>query len=326
MTTPAPADALDAEFQALARSRYGDDPRALGELGAKLVVGRDAPQSPADGAALIEVAAARDEPLALRRLAVLAAAGIGRTQSWRDAFEALRRAAELGDGDAIRERAVLAEAGVAGAAGIEAWLVPPPARTLHEAPRLTEFPALLPRCICAHLIAHAASRLVEAQVHDARSGGLKTDPMRTNTGAAYSLIDTDVVMQLARARIGAAVGIPPAQFEPLEILHYAVGERYRPHIDFFHPSLPGFQEEMRTKGQRIRTCLVYLNDDCEGGETDFPKIGVRYRGQPGDALVFENVRPNGAGDMLTLHEGRPPTRGEKWLLSQWIRNKQQAIA
>jgi hypothetical protein len=29
--------------------------------------------------------------------------------------------------------------------------------------------------------------------------------------------------------------------------------------------------------------------------------------------------------MRTLHEGLPPTRGEKWLLSQWMREKSQPI-
>jgi hypothetical protein len=30
--------------------------------------------------------------------------------------------------------------------------------------------------------------------------------------------------------------------------------------------------------------------------------------------------------MKTLHAGLPPTRGDKWLLSQWMRNKAQPIA
>ena len=64
---------------------------------------------------------------------------------------------------------------------------------------------------------------------------------------------------------------------------------------------------MRVKGQRIKTCLVYLNAEFEGGETEFPKLGLKYRGRAGDA-------------------GLPPTRGEKWLFSQWMRSKAQPIA
>ena len=42
--------------------------------------------------------------------------------------------------------------------------------------------------------------------------------------------------------------------------------------------------------------------------------GARVR-----ALVFWNVDENGVPDQLTLHTGTAPTRGEKWLFSQWIR-------
>jgi prolyl 4-hydroxylase len=66
---------------------------------------------------------------------------------------------------------------------------------------------------------------------------------------------------------------------------------------------------------------VYLNDDYEGGETEFPRIGLRFRGKRGDALMFDNVRPSGALDYDTLHAGLPPTRGEKWLFSQWVRSR-----
>jgi prolyl 4-hydroxylase len=112
----------------------------------------------------------------------------------------------------------------------------------------------------------------------------------------------------------------------MEVLHYAGGETYRPHVDFFHPSLPHYAEEMRVRGQRVRTCLVYLNAGYEGGETDFPRLGMRFRGEVGEALVFDNVGADGSGDMSTLHTGLPPASGEKWLLSQWLRERRQPIA
>jgi prolyl 4-hydroxylase len=197
---------------------------------------------------------------------------------------------------------------------------------LSDAPRLVTYSTFLTPELCSYLIERAPSKLVQAKVYDAYAGGLKVDPMRTNKGAVFSVIDTDLIIQLIRARIARAAAVAPEALEPPEILHYAVGERYKPHVDFFHPSLPNFAEQMRVKGQRVKTCLVYLNEDLEGGETDFPKIGVKFRGRTGDALIFQNVQSDGTGDLRTLHAGLPPTRGEKWLLSQWIRNKPQPIA
>jgi prolyl 4-hydroxylase len=71
----------------------------------------------------------------------------------------------------------------------------------------------------------------------------------------------------------------------------------------------------------VFTVLVYLNDDLEGGETEFLQLGLRHRGRKGDALMFRNVDAEGQPDRRTLHAGRPPTQGEKWLLSVWIRDR-----
>ena len=69
------------------------------------------------------------------------------------------------------------------------------------------------------------------------------------------------------------------------------------------------------------TSRVYLNEDYERGETAFPEAQYSFKGRTGDMLQFVNVTETGEGDRRTLHAGKPPTRGEKWLLSQWIRNR-----
>jgi len=93
----------DPDFQALVRKQYAGNPQAMTELGARLLVGRDAPQAPVDGAALIAEAAQQGDPGAWRYVAVIAAAGVGRAQSWPDAFDAIQRAAESDDTHAKRQ-------------------------------------------------------------------------------------------------------------------------------------------------------------------------------------------------------------------------------
>ena len=316
----------DAEFQALVRARHAGDPAAMTALGARLVVGREAPLAPVDGAALIAEAAEQGDAAAWVHLSVLAAAGLGRAQSWRHAIEALQRAGTLGDAGASRQLDLLHGMALHNAEDAQRWIAGATREVLRETPRFVTCAGLLPPALCSHLIERARPRLVQAKVFDVQRGVLKVDPMRTNKTAVFSVIETDFVTQLVRARIACAARVQPETLEPAEMLHYEVGECYRPHVDFFHPQLPNFTEQMRVKGQRIRTCLVYLNDDFEGGETDFPKLKIKYRGRAGDALIFDNVKPNGTGDMQTLHTGTPPTRGEKWLFSQWIRSKAQPVA
>ena len=105
------------------------------------------------------------------------------------------------------------------------------------------------------------------------------------------------------------------------VLHYAPGEQYAPHHDFCDVSLPGPAKDVADHGQRVLTFLIYLNEDYEGGETDFPQLNWRFKGRKGDAVFWWSVDENGAPDPRTLHAGLPPTSGEKWLFSQWMRDK-----
>ena len=58
--------------------------------------------------------------------------------------------------------------------------------------------------------------------------------------------------------------------------------------------------------------LVFDQDDY---------LKYTFKGRTGDALMFGNVSENGAPDPMSLHAGLPPRSGEKWLLSQWVRNR-----
>jgi len=124
--------------------------------------------------------------------------------------------------------------------------------------------------------------------------------------------------------MSAATRLPVPFFEPTQVLHYAVGEQFKPHHDFLDPNAPGFAEQLRLYGQRVATMLIYLNDDYSGGETVFPKLGLSFRGKAGDALFWTNVDRAGSADPLTMHAGQPPTAGEKWVVSQWIRDRAPA--
>ena len=161
-------------------------------------------------------------------------------------------------------------------------------------------------------------------VLDQKSGEELAHPHRTNRSVTLNLMELDVVLQILRARIATATNIPLPVFEPAQIMHYSVGEEFRPHFDF--DSEEGYGGQLKRYGQRIATFLLYLNGGFRGGETDFPRLGIRFRGRRGDAIFFANIDTNGQPDPLTLHAGRPPESGEKWILSQWIRDKTPAPA
>jgi hypothetical protein len=48
---------------------------------------------------------------------------------------------------------------------------------------------------------------------------------------------------------------------------------------------------------------------------------LRYHGAKGQGLYFSNALVNGEPDLRMVHAGLPPKDNEKWLMSQFIRNR-----
>ncbi len=309
-------DALDL----LAGAARAGHVTAMTLLGARLAAARAAPHDPVSGAQLIEGAAARGGPEAAAYASVLAAIGIGRAQSWADALAYLKQAAERGH---KRSQAVSA---LLGEVDIEAWLSPPPMEARSQEPLVAVIPGFLEPAICDWIMSESRDYLRPAQVYDPAAGGGQADDTRTNSGTGFSLIDLDVAFALVQVRIAAAAGVRREQLETTNVLHYSVGQRFSPHFDFVDPALsPTLAQEVAQKGQRTGTFLVYLNDGFEGGETEFSELGLKIRGAKGDALFFRNVDAAGRPDPRTLHAGLPPSSGEKWVLSQWMRDRPQLL-
>lgn len=293
-------------------------------------------REPADGPraiALMESAAEQGHADAEAMCALFEAMGAGRPQNWSQALDRIQRAAELGSDSAQGQLLALAESRVDAPEGPDRWaalrsqlspealLAVPQRRSLSEAPRIRTFEGFATAAECGWIIAKARDRLKPAKVVDASTGDHLVAQVRNNSAIEFLLPQMDVVIEVIRARISAATRLPVPIFEPSQVLHYAVGQEFRPHYDFLDPNEPGFADNVRLRGQRIGTMLLYLNDEFTGGETAFPNAGISHRGATGDAIFFANVDRTGAGDPLTLHAGTPPLSGAKWIFSQWIRDR-----
>jgi len=250
----------------------------------------------AEQRALLRAAAAGGELVARRRLARLPAAGTPPNRlSWKKIRQAARRPA-LPEGTA---------------------------ETLCEAPRIRLRGGVLPHALCEYLACVAAPYLTRARVNDPERGAELVSSSRTNRFANLWLLEGDVVTDCIDRMLCRLVGANPSHGEPLSVLHYAPGEQFAPHFDYFDPDAPVHAVQLATGGQRVMTCLVWLNAGYEGGATAFCDIDLAVRGEPGAALFWSNVGPDGLPDRRTRHAGLPPTAGEKWLLSKWFRDRPQ---
>jgi prolyl 4-hydroxylase len=321
-------------------SRHGDV-EAMTRLGKRLLVAFNAPDLPEEGAGLITRAANMGGPEAAAQLAVLSAIGMFLEQSWEAAFAALTVAAEGGWHAAQQQLRILAAdrelasrdlgarevapalwGQLAAAVDLREWHTPLPGATLSESPLVRHFPGFASAAVCEWLIDKTRGRLVRAPVYSQASRKERISETRTNTWAMFNVLDADLVSVLVQVKMSAHTGVPFRHLEPLSVLHYAVGEQITEHFDFVDPEqTPNYDQELAENGQRILTFLVYLNDDYAGGKTEMPKLGISHKGQKGEGFFLVNSLPNGDPDRRTLHTGRPPTSGEKWIVSQFMRNR-----
>lgn len=276
----------------------------------------------------LAVAAESGDGAAASRLAVLTGMGLGVVPDWCRALGWLGRAAELGFEPAMDEITLLAGrslteswAEAARRIDIASWLTAPRPRSLSGDPAIFAIDEFLSPAVCDWLVTRAGAHIEPALVYDPDTGSGRRESVRTNTAAQFGLEKMDVVLALVRERIARAVGLPVPGLEWTQVLHYAVGQTFDWHVDWLDPAMPGYAADLAARGQRIATLLVFLNDDFEGGETAFEAGGLRHRGRKGDALLWANTLPDGSIDRRTRHAGLPPSKGEKWVLSQWLRGR-----
>ena len=283
---------------------------------------------------LIEAAAAAGYADAIERRALLECIGAVRASNWDIALDSLAIAAELGSQSAARQLILLADDRYEPAT----LAVSPPGdwnamrsrisiaqrlrapavagSVLSASPIVHAVPQFASAAECQWLIASAAPRLDRAGVYNNPTG---VDPGRTNQFAPFNFANSDLIVGMIRQRIANQLGAPAGCLEMAQVLHYSVGQEFVLHCDFLDPQALG--EEIERNGQRVATVLIYLNESFEGGETSFPRLGINHRGKTGDVLVFGNVDGAGKPDLRSQHAGLPPTSGEKWVFSQWVRNK-----
>ena len=136
--------------------------------------------------------------------------------------------------------------------------------------------------------------------------------------------DANEIVHEVSKRFSILVQMPIRNAEQYQLVYYKRGTEYKPHFDSFDYETDDGKKNWEPGGQRMITVIAYLNDVEEGGETGFPKLGVDIPPKKGDAVVFHNTLPIGAGTRpkihpRSLHGGMPVLKGEKWMVNLWFR-------
>lgn len=163
---------------------------------------------------------------------------------------------------------------------------------------------------CEALIALSKNRLQRSKVGKTRD----VEELRTSSGMFFEEGENEIIEQIEH-RIAEIMCIPVEHAEGLQILHYEIGQEYKPHMDYFKST------DKRNDNPRISTLVMYLSDVEEGGETYFPSLGISVSPKKGSAVYFEYFYEEQALNEGTLHGSSPVVKGDKWAATQWMRRK-----
>ncbi|MDH0047688.1 2OG-Fe(II) oxygenase [Comamonas terrigena] len=188
-----------------------------------------------------------------------------------------------------------------------------------EHPRIVLFGNLLSADECDAIVAAARPQMARSRTVETRTGSEEINADRTSQGMFFVRGQTPEVARL-EARLARLLQWPLENGEGLQVLHYGPGAEYKPHHDYFDPAEPGTATIVRRGGQRVGTIVIYLNDPEEGGGTSFPEARLRIQPRKGNAVFFSYAQPQ--AHTLTLHGGDPVLRGEKWIATKWLRERE----
>ena len=171
---------------------------------------------------------------------------------------------------------------------------------------------------CQALIDAARPRLQRSRTVHERTGGEELNAHRTSDGMFFERGESPLLRTI-EARLSRLLHWPQENSEPLQVQHYRPGSQYEPHYDYFDPTQPGTSAILQRGGQRRATLVMYLNTPLQGGGTVFPDLGLEVAPRQGNAVFFRYDQPHPS--TRTLHGGAPVQAGEKWVATQWLRER-----
>ena len=182
-----------------------------------------------------------------------------------------------------------------------------------------EFPNLLSHEECDKIIEISKPFLKKSTVIGAITSN---DISRERTSSnAFISPNIDPVISKIDNIVHSIIGIDIDNYEKLQVVNYTPGQLYNAHWDACDPLKDErCHNDVKNGGLRFATFIIYLNDDMEGGQTEFPLINKRIEPQKGKGVLFFNLNEDLKGRReLSKHAGLPPTKGEKWMCNKWIR-------
>ena len=134
------------------------------------------------------------------------------------------------------------------------------------------------------------------------------------------LEDTDDPVVGAFADHAAQItGLPVENQESTQVVMYDVGGKFLDHYDACVSDGTSYCDHTTEgeSGERWATFILYLNDEFEGGETEFTRLGFSVKPEIGKGLLFWNTDDKQEILEESEHKGSPIIKGKKWIATKW---------
>ena len=117
--------------------------------------------------------------------------------------------------------------------------------------------------------------------------------------------------------------LPRKNQEMIQVVKYDPGGQFISHYDTCDHSDTSYCDRVNHwAGHRRATLLIYLNDDFEGGETEFVKMGLKIKPEAGKGILFWTTKEEDKILEKSMHRGHPVLSGNKWIATKWTHPKE----
>jgi prolyl 4-hydroxylase len=170
---------------------------------------------------------------------------------------------------------------------------------------------------CDELIKISETKLIDSLVYDSAQGS-KDVKARVSQQCWLKDIENPVVKKISD-KTSQILNLPQNYQEQLQVVKYQTGGFFKPHYDACVGDEKYCKSLVSNSTNRYATLLIYLNDDYNGGETQFPLLNKHVVPKKGKAVLFFNTDTSGTLLDKSLHGGNPVTSGTKWVCNKWVR-------
>lgn len=178
---------------------------------------------------------------------------------------------------------------------------------------------------CDDMITLAIAKGLEESMvwgYTSNKSGNQLDTSHRKSKQTWLLESDGAVVKKISNVTAELTGFPKEHQEDLQVAMYEPEGKFNSHYDACVDPDPASCELMNHgSGERRATLLVYLNDDFEGGETEFVDIGIKIKPEKGKGILFWSTDDNEKIIPESKHRGNPVINGEKWICNKWVHQK-----